>query len=157
MNNPILLIIGFTAACSVSCRSTRDISGTYTSRFAVIGYFSTSIRLLSDSSFTYRERGDMMFDTSSGHYTVKGRYLILYHEPFKLDSTEVSKYGKEMVVSSYGLSINNHLAAPEKYLIKSDKLFVCNESGKVERRKYGRSRHKRFFIFGSDFSQGDTI
>ena len=92
-----------------------------------------------------------MFDTSSGHYTVKGRYLILYHEPFKLDSTEIRKYGKEMVVSSYGLSINNHLTAPEKYLIKSDKLFVCNESSKVELRKYGRSRHKRFFIFGSDF------
>lgn len=153
MRNILLSCMGLMIVCGVSCRPTKNMSGIYWSKFAVGGSFVTKLELLSDSSFSYRTRGDMIFDTSNGRYAIEGKYLVLYHEPFKPDSVEVKKYGKEIVLSSYGLSINNHLAAPEKYLIKSDKLFICDQSGKVERRKYGRSRHKRFFIFGNNWFQ----
>lgn len=153
MRNAFFSFIGLMIFCGVSCRSTKSISGTYRSKFAVSGYFVTSIQLFTDSTFTYRTIGHLMCDTSNGHYTTEGKYLILYHEPFNPDSAEVNKYGKEMVLSGYGLSINNHLGGPEKYLIRSKKLFLCNQLGKIEIRRYGYSKHKRFFIFGSNFFQ----
>ena len=87
MTKPIFLIFGLFPYCLISCRSTHNVAGTYVSNFAVHGFFGTRINLNTDSTFGYRMRGDMMFDTSNGRYKVDGRYLVLYHEPFKPDTS----------------------------------------------------------------------
>ncbi|PVD49366.1 hypothetical protein DC498_25350 [Terrimonas sp.] len=93
-------------------------------------------------------RGDMMFDTSNGHYKIDNKYVILYHEPFKPDTSEYEKYGKEAVLLSSGLSTNKHLGSPEKYLIGHEKLFVCDTSGRVIKKQFGYSKRRQYLIFG---------
>ncbi len=93
-------------------------------------------------------RGDMMFDTSNGRYKVDNRYLLLYHEPFKPDTSEYEKYGKEAVLLSYALSTNKHLGSPKRYLVGRRKIFVCDTSGKVIKKQFGYSKRRQFLFFG---------
>jgi hypothetical protein len=144
----IIYIFGLITFCLISCRSTNNIVGTYRSNFAVHGFFGTRINLNTDSTFEYRMRGDMMFDTSNGYYKVKNNYLVLYHEPFKPDTSEYEKYGKEAVLLSYALSTNKHLDNPGKYLVGNRKLFVYDTSGQIIKKQFGYSKRRQFLLFG---------
>jgi len=143
-----ILILGLFATSLISCSSTNNVAGTYTSNFAVNGFFGTRINLNTDSTFGYRMRGDMMFDTSNGHYKVDNNYIVLYHEPYKPDTSEYVKYGKEAVLLSYALSTNNHLAKPEKYLVRHRKLFICDTYGRIIKKQFGYSKRRQFILFG---------
>jgi hypothetical protein len=131
-----------------SCSPTRSISGKYRSNFAVHGFFVTRINLNNDSTFGFRMSGDLMFDTSNGHYKLDDNYVILYHEPFKPDTSEYEKYGKESVLLSYALSTNNHLKSPGKYLLGHNKLFVCDSNGTVIKKQFGYSKRRQYVLFG---------
>lgn len=137
------------SVCQISCTSTNNIAGTYRSNFAVNGFFGTTITMNSDSTFSYRMRGDLMFDTSNGHYKIQKKYVVLYHLPFQPDTSEYKTLGKEAVLLSYALSTNNHLNGPEKYLIGRKKLFVCDRSGKAVKRNIGYSKRRKFLLFGT--------
>ena len=131
-----------------SCSSTENLAGKYRSNFVVHGFFVTRINLNADSTFGYRMSGDLIFDTSSGHYKIKKDYLILYHEPFNLDTVDYSKYGKEAVLLSNALSTNNHLNGPHRYVIGDNKLFVCDSSGKIVKKQFGYSKRRKYLLFG---------
>lgn len=148
MEKTILFIFGLIIFLLISCRSTRDIVGTYNSNFTVHGFFGTRINLNPDSTFEYRMRGDLIFDTSNGNYKVYNKYVVLYHEPFKIDTSEYDKYGKEAVLLSYALSTNKHLDNPEKYLVGHRKLFVCDTAGQLIRKQFGYSKRRQFLLFG---------
>lgn len=92
--------------------------------------------------------GDMMFDTSNGHYKFDNKYVTLYHEPFQPDTSEYEKHGKEAVLLSFALSTNKHLNSPGKYLAGHNKLFVCDSSGNVIKKQFGYSKRKQYIIFG---------
>jgi len=93
-------------------------------------------------------RGDMMFDTSNGNYKVDNKYVILNHEPFKPDTSEYEKYGKDAVLLSQALSTNNHLGSREKYFLGHEKLFICDTSGRVIKKQFGYSKRRQFLLFG---------
>jgi len=131
-----------------SCNSTKNITGKYRSNFAVHGFFVTRINLKADSTFGYRMSGDLIFDTSSGHYKLTKDYLILYHEPFQPDTSEYGRYGKEAVMLSYALSTNNHLNNPGKYIVGHKKIFVCDSTGSLIKKQFGYSKHRKYLIFG---------
>jgi len=139
-----VLIVNFLSSCTPA----KDVSGRYRSNFAVAGFFSTVINLNKDSSFGYRTRGDMMFDTSNGHYKLKNGYVILYHEPFRPDSSLYKGYSKADISLMFGLSTNQHLGNPEKYLAGHNKLFACDSTGKVVKKEFGYSKRRQFFVFG---------
>jgi hypothetical protein len=67
--------------------------------------------------------GDMMFDTSNGHYKLDNKNVTLFHQPFQPDTSDYEKYGKEAVLLSYALTTNKHLNSPGKYLAGRKKLF----------------------------------
>ncbi len=134
--------------CLISCSSTNDVSGKYRSNFAVHGFFVTRINLNTDSTFGYRMSGDLIFDTSNGHYKFEKNYVVLYHQPFKPDTSEYEKYGKEAVLLSYALSTNKHLNSPGKYLIGHNKLFVCDSNGNAIKKQFGHSKRRQYIIFG---------
>jgi len=142
---PFGLLISF---CLTSCKSTKNISGKYRSNFAVHGFFVTRINLNTDSTFGYRMSGDMLFDTSNGRYKIDNKYVVLFHEPFKPDTSEYEKHGKETVLLSYALSTNKHLTSPEKYLVGHGKLFVCDITGDVVKKQFGYSKRRQYLLFG---------
>ena len=148
MTKPLFFIFGIIAVFLVSCRSTNNITGSYQSNFAVNGFFGTKINLNADSTFGYRMRGDMMFDTSNGHYKFDNKYLVLFHEPFKPDTSEYEKFGKDAVLLLHALSTNQHLDKPEKYLIGHKKLFVCDSSGRIVKKQFGYAKRRQFLLFG---------
>lgn len=92
-------------------------------------------------------RGDMMFDTSNGHYKVDNKYVVLYHESFKSDTSEYEKYGKEATLLS-SLSTNKHLGNPENYLVGHQKLLVCDTSRRVVEKQFGYAKRRQFLLFG---------
>lgn len=132
----------------ISCRTTNNIAGSYGSKFAVGGFFGTRINLNKDSTFGYRMRGDLMFDTSNGYYKFKDGYVILYHQPFQPPASDIQKYGKEAVLLSWALSTNKHLKHPEKYLARNGKLFFCDTTGKIVKKQFGYSKTRQYLIFG---------
>lgn len=135
--------------CLISCTSAKNIPGRYRSNFAVHGFFVTRINLNTDSTFGYRMSGDLMFDTSNGRYKIDNKYIVLFHEPFKPDTSEYEKYGKDAVLVRYALSTNNHLGSTEKYVAGHQKLFVCDSTGTVIKKQFGYSKRKRFLFFGN--------
>jgi hypothetical protein len=131
-----------------SCGSTHNIPGKYRSNFAVHGFFVTIVNLNKDLTFGYRMSGDMLFDTSNGHYRVDNKYIVLSHKPFQPDTSEYEKYGKDAVLLSYALSTNRHLISPEKYVIGHNKLFVCDSTNNIVRKQFGYSKRRHYIFFG---------
>jgi hypothetical protein len=132
----------------LSCSSTESLVGKYHSNFAVHGFFVTRINLNVDSSFGYRMSGDLIFDTSFGHYTVKDNCLVLYHEPFIPDTVGHPESEKGAILLTKALSTNNHLTGPEQYVAGRNKLFVCDSSGKVVKKQFGYSKRRKYLLFG---------
>jgi hypothetical protein len=142
-------IIGFFILnCIFACKTNQDIAGTYQSNFAVHGFFGTRIMLAQDSTFEYRMRGDMAFDTSYGTFRVIEGFVILHHKPYELDTAGKSIEEQQSIALSYALSTNKHLGQEDKYEIGKQKLFVCDKKGVVTKREFGHSKLRQFIIFG---------
>lgn len=132
-----------------ACNSTKSISGTYRSNFAIIGFFGTKINLRNDSTFTYRMRGDMMSDTANGKYKIRDRFLILSYDPPVIDTTLYAKYGKEAVLISQTLT--NSSSRPYQFYLGHNKLFQADTLGNVYRQEQGLSRHKKYLFWGQHY------
>jgi hypothetical protein len=142
------ILVIFSLFLLTACSQSRNILGKYRSNFAVNGFFVTRLNLNSDSTFGYRMSGDLIFDTSNGHYKLDRHHLTLYHKPFQPDTSEYKKYGKEAVLLSHALSTNRHLMTPTKYLIRNDKLFVIDSTGMVIKKQFGYSKKRQYLFFG---------
>lgn len=125
-----------------------SIVGTYRSNFSVDGFFVTKIYLNSDSTFNYRMRGDLIYDTSIGRYTTDKKYLFLVHDDFPVDSNEYKKHDKESYMVMYSLNYSRHRNDIMRYLIGKNKLFICDSSGRVVKKKYGYSKYRQYLLFG---------
>ena len=148
MTRTIISILGICISYFLpSCASTKNIAGKYRSNFAVHGFFVTRINLNPDSTFGYKMSGDLMFDTSNGHYRLDDNFLILTHQPFEPDTSDFEKHGKEAVLLSFALSTNQHLKDPGKYLVGNNKLFVCDSNGIIVKKQFGHSKRRQYLFF----------
>jgi hypothetical protein len=140
----LTLLVVFSA-----CNSTKKIAGTYRSNFAIIGFFGTKINLKSDSTFSYRMRGDMMSDTANGKYKIRARFLILSYDPPTVDTTLYAKYGKEAVLIS--LVLQNTSSRPYQFYIGHNKLFEADTLGNIHKQEQGLSGHKKHIFWGQHY------
>ena len=130
----------------LSCNSARNISGTYHSNFAIGGFFGTRIVLNKDSTFTYRMRGDLLYDTAFGQFQIRKKFVILtYRQPSEDTSYG---YGKETIQIHELFTGSHNLRQPEKYLIGHKKLYLTDSTGHKVKRQWGYSRTRKFIFVG---------
>jgi len=134
-----------------ACNSTRNIFGIYRSKFAVNGFFGTRVKLNSDSTFTYRMSGDMVYDTAAGQFQVHQRFLILRYKSLAVDSSSEYTVEKESISVHEALTGNHNLHEPIKYIFGHNKLFLTNINGLKVNRQWGYSKHKKFILFGKSW------
>ena len=79
-----LVFIGF-----ISCNSTKNVAGTYRNKFAELGFFGTTIRLKQDSTLQYVFQGDLMYDSITGHYTIRNNKLYLNFDKEQEDTAKL--------------------------------------------------------------------
>jgi hypothetical protein len=135
----------------VSCSSTKNVAGTYRNKFAVAGFFGTTIRLFQDSRLQYVFQGDLMYDSITGHYHVYDKKLYINFDKELHDTSKTYYRFDDMplkIVEYSGDSINYKLS----YCIGHNKLFPIHVvSGKkvTKARKY--NERKKYLFFGSHY------
>ena len=72
-----------------SCGSTKSIAGTYYIDFASLGFFGTTVRLYPDSTLQYVFQGDLMYDSTTGKYTVRDEKVYTRCDKEVLDTTKL--------------------------------------------------------------------
>lgn len=132
-----------------SCVTQRDISGTYKSNIASLGFFSTRIKFSPDSTLEYRHSGDLIYDTAVGRYYTRGRKIYVKFEPIKL----VEYFGVSNVPV---LRTQRDLSLPFSYdyiyLIGRKKIFLTHiDTGKKVTKTWGYSKRKHYISFGSHY------
>ena len=132
----------------VSCRSTKNIFGVYKSNFGVGGFFGTTVRLSSDSSFTFRMSGDLAYDTAAGHFQISGHSVFLIYKPLTIDTSSVYQTMKESFSIHEAITRNHNLHEPTKYLVGHNKLFLTGKNGFKVKRQWGYSKHRKYIFFG---------
>jgi hypothetical protein len=146
----------FIFTLAVSCQSTKKISGTYYSNFAVIGFFGTKINFKSDSTFDYRFSGDLFRDQATGTYKIEGRLVKLSFDP---DTTDYESLAM-MVKDSLGNIVRTlhtplirpiDLPRPSQLKISGTRLLTYDDQGKIVRRELGHSRIRTFLFWGGHF------
>ena len=138
--------------CGVfSCSSTKNIEGTYRNKFAVAGFFGTTIRLMRDSSLLYVFQGDLMYDSTTGHYNVLDNKLYIDFDKELPDTTKMYYRFDNMQLKSVVYS-GDTIRYKLSYYIRHDKLFPIHvETGKkvTKTRKY--NKRKKYIFFGSHY------
>jgi len=136
-----------------SCNSTKEIFGTYKSNFAVIGFFGTRIDLRSDSTFSYRMKGDLMYDTATGIFRIEGNYIKLTYDLPKPDSSKffmINGKGEKEYVDLSQIFANRNLR-PNQYILAPRKLYTTYDNGKLVKKSQGLSKHKKYLFWGQHF------
>ncbi|HEU4554274.1 MAG TPA: hypothetical protein VFS25_15620 [Chitinophaga sp.] len=134
-----------------SCRPARNVAGTYRSKFAVYGFFRTTIRLKPDSTLEYVFRGDLMYDSTTGHYKVIGNKVYInldqqptdsYHLHYRFDDLPLKRFVHSEDTIRYKVLC----------YIGHKKLFPAHtETGKKVTKAKGYSKRKKYLVFGSHF------
>ena len=132
----------------LSCNSSKDIHGVYKSNFGVGGFFGTTVRLYSDSSFTFRMSGDLAYDTAAGHFQISENSVILIYKPLAIDTSSDYQVMKESFSIHEAITGNHNLHEPTKYLIGHKKLFLTDKNGLKVKRQWGYSKHRKYILFG---------
>ncbi|MHA4894657.1 hypothetical protein ACXZ1K_07900 [Pedobacter sp. PWIIR3] len=118
----------------VSC-STRNIEGKYRTNSALYGFFGSRLILRNDSTFKYHFGGDLINFDDSGHYSVKGRDLLLSYYPVNL---------KLYQENPLELSDTSHRSY--KFRIGRKKLWSYDIHGNVVKKGSALTRHKFLFL-----------
>ena len=139
----ILLLCGL-----FSCSSTNNILGTYRSKFAVNGFFGTRVILNADSTFTYRMKGDLVYDTAAGQYQIHQRLLVLNYKSLAIDTSSEYNFAKESIPVHEVITGNFYLHEPTKYLIGHHRLFLTDKNDLKVKRHWGYSKCKKYILFG---------
>lgn len=139
-------VITFLPPLMISCISVRNVAGTYGSRFVDLGFFSTRIVLQKDSSFTYRMRGDMAYDTAAGSYSVRGKYLSFHPNSWPVDTTGLGPFCRIWVTSDIPC---RHMIS--KCKLGRNKLFFVQENGRKVARSADLSSRKKIVLWGSPY------
>ena len=135
----------------MACHSSRQISGTYHSKFAEVMMFGTTIRLRPDSTLQYVFQGDLIYDSATGHYQVRGNKVFVTFDPELRDSTKLYYRFDNMALHTamyQGMSISYKLLLYTGH----HKLFPTRvETGKKVTRERRYNRRRKFIVFGSHY------
>lgn len=146
----ILTAISFALPVCVllSCHSSKNIAGTYRSKFAVNGFFGIRVNLNPDSTFNYRMSGDLVYDTAAGQFQIRQRVLILNYRPLSIDTTSEHAITEGSISVHEAITGNRNLHGPAKYIIGYHKLFLIDKNGYKLKRQWGYSKCRRYILFG---------
>jgi hypothetical protein len=137
----------------LACHSTRQVAGTYHSKFAEMMMFGTTIRLRPDSTLQYVFQGDLMYDSTTGHYQVRGNKVFVTFDPEHHDSTKLYYRFDNMPLRTTIFD-----GTPFKYkllwYIGRDKLFAAYaETNKKITRAKRYNKRRKYILFGSHYRQ----
>lgn len=134
-----------------SCSSSKNIAGTYHSKFAVHGFFGTTVRLKSDSTLEYVFQGDLMYDSTTGRYQVYDDKLYITFDKESPDTNRLYYRFENMPLKTiiyFGDTIQYKLF----YYIGHNKLFPAHvETGKKVSKASGYSKRRKYILFGSHY------
>jgi hypothetical protein len=141
----IFLFIGL-----ISCSSSKNIKGTYRNKFAVGGFFGTTIKLMRNDSLEFIFQGDLFYDKIIGHYQVSSDTLFITFDKEVSDTNTRSAVFntplKTFVKNTDTIKYNS------AYLIGHNKLFPINSStGKKISKAKKYNKRKKYVLFGSHF------
>lgn len=129
---------------------TRDVTGCYSSNFAVIGWFGMHLELKPDSTFYYTHKGDLMFDRATGVYLVKGKTIHLTYDIPEYD-TLYFKF-KDSLNRTDSVPIPQrtcHLmhTRPSKLFYSRKKLLFLSENGQKTKKNTNRKgRLRKYYL-----------
>lgn len=146
-----LFCLATLASLLTACRTSRDITGTYRSKFATGGFFTTKVQLNADSTLQYVFQGDLEYEKATGHYRVDGNKLYILFDKEVPDSDRPYHQFDVMPVKSI-----THNGNPIDYqmslYIGHYKLFPANiNTGKKVTRATGYSKRRKYFLWGSHY------
>jgi hypothetical protein len=142
----VLLFIGL-----VSCNSTKNVAGTYRNNFAELGFFGTTIRLKQDSTLQYVFQGDLMYDSITGHYTIKDNKIYLNFDKEQQDTAKLY-YRFDNMPLKIKVYPGDTIKYKLSYVIGHDKLFSIHVvTGKKVTKAKRYNKHKKYIFFGSHY------
>jgi hypothetical protein len=144
----VFYIISFSL---LSCSASRNIAGTYRSKFGVFGMFGTTVRLKKDNTLQYVFQGDMIYDSATGNYQICDDKVYVTFDKERQDTNRLYYRFDGMP-----LKIDTCLGSPISYklflYIGHNKLFPAHvETGKKVTRASGYSKRKKYLLFGSHY------
>ncbi len=146
---PTILFIIF---ISYSCNTSRQIQsvkqyGTYHDNIAWGGFFVKQFVINKDHTFTYRFRGDLLSDTSSGsYYLIKDTIFFKYHYNNYDSIKQAYKAAATLVPFELTLNDNSSHIRPKKFLWKGDRMYYFHvQTGELV--KLGIERGKEVEVY----------
>jgi hypothetical protein len=143
------LLVSIATLTFVGCSTTKDISGTYRSNFAEMGFFSTTLKLKKDSTFNYSLRGDLISNEATGLYTLNKRMLLLTYNLTPLDTVYANMYRNSGMKGVD--TLKNETNYPKLFYLRNDKIFVSFQNGRIVKRGQTYSKRKKYLFFGSHY------
>jgi hypothetical protein len=138
--------------CSLlTCGSTKSIVGTYHTNFASLGFFGTTVRLRSDSTLEYVFQGDLIYDSTTGHYTVRGRNVYIRFDKEAPDTAKMYyRFNNTPLKTAF---VEGDSIPYQSFLyIGHNKLFFAHaETGKKVTRATRYNKRKKYVLFGSNY------
>jgi len=138
--------------CSIfSCGSTKNIAGTYHTNFADLGFFGTTVRLRSDSTLQYVFQGDLMYDSTTGRYTVKENKVYIRFDKEVPDTTKLYYRFDNMPLKTAFVEGDSVLYQSFLYIGHKKLFFAHAETGKKVTKARRYNKRKKYLLFGSHY------
>jgi len=152
MPRHVTAIIFILILCGLfSCSSIKNIAGTYKTNFADLGFFGTTIRLKPDSSLQYVFQGDLMYDSTTGHYSIYDRKVYITFDKQLPDTNKLYYRFDIMPLKTDNIS-GNTIHYQDFCYIGHNKLFSSHvETGKKVTKARRYNKRKKYFFFGSHY------
>ena len=148
-STPVLIIL---YCCLLfSCNPTKDIAGTYNTIFADLGLIGTTIRLMQDSSLQYISRGDIMYDTAAGPYSVRDHKVYIVFDRQPPDINNFSRVFSNLPLKTAWVS-GDIVHYQFFCFIGRGKLFLSHiTTGRKINKAMRYNKKKKYFLFGNHF------
>jgi hypothetical protein len=146
-------LIAFTLISFVllSCKSTKNVAGTYHTNFASLGFFGSTVRLMQDSTFQYVFQGDLIYDSAIGRYCIYDQKVFLNFDKETPDSTKLYYRFDNMPARTTIIS-GNTIKYQSFYYIGHKKLFATNAvTGKKITKSKRYNKRKKYILFGTHY------
>jgi hypothetical protein len=152
MLKPINSIIFTIVLCGLfSCNSTENIAGTYKTNFAVLGFFGTTIRLKKDSTLQYVFQGDLMYDSTTGRYSIHDKKVYITFDKEFRDTNKLYYRFDNMALKTNIMS-GDTAHYQIFYFTGHNKLFSSHiETGKKVTNARRHNKRKKYLLFGSHY------
>jgi hypothetical protein len=139
------------ASVVLSCASTKDIAGTYHTNFASLGFFGTTVRLKPDSTLQYVFQGDLMYDSTTGHYAVRDRNVYITFDKEVPDTTKLYNRFDNMPIKTAFVGGDSVLYQSFLYIGHNKLYFAHAVTGKKVTKAKRYNKRKKYILFGSHY------